>query len=63
MGVDRGFAQNFLFLTCLLEVMSNVHRRLKTLDLEAFMRPSPNLSRMSRYQMRSYGVAKFAVTA
>jgi NAD(P)-dependent dehydrogenase (short-subunit alcohol dehydrogenase family) len=79
-GVDRGFAQNFLgafLLTCLLEerllasaparviaVGSGAHRLLKTVDLDAFMRPgTPTTSRyqMGNYQMRSYQTAKLAV--
>jgi NAD(P)-dependent dehydrogenase (short-subunit alcohol dehydrogenase family) len=80
-GVDRGFAQNFLgafLLTRLLEerllasaparviaVGSSAHRLLKTVDVDALMRPGH--SKMSSYQkgsyqMRSYQVAKLAVT-
>jgi NAD(P)-dependent dehydrogenase (short-subunit alcohol dehydrogenase family) len=82
-GVDRGFAQNFLgafLLTRLLEerllasaparviaVGSAAHRLVKSVDVEAFMRPSKELSQMSSYQrgsyqMLSYQVAKLAVT-
>src|SRR5215471_6904567 len=82
-GVDRGFAQNFLgafLLTRLLEerllasaparviaVGSSAHRLLKSIDVDAFMRPGKNPTQMSRsqkgrYQMRSYQTAKLAVT-
>jgi NAD(P)-dependent dehydrogenase (short-subunit alcohol dehydrogenase family) len=82
-GVDRGFAQNFLgafLLTRLLEerllasaparviaVGSSTHRLVKSIDVDAFMRPSTDLSRKSSYlrgsyQMLSYQVAKLAVT-
>jgi NAD(P)-dependent dehydrogenase (short-subunit alcohol dehydrogenase family) len=82
-GVDRGFAQNFLgafLLTRLLEerilasaparviaVGSSAHRLVKSADVDAFMRPSKDFSRMSRYrrgsyQMLSYQTAKLAVT-
>jgi NAD(P)-dependent dehydrogenase (short-subunit alcohol dehydrogenase family) len=79
-GVDRGFAQNFLgafLLTRLLEerllasaparviaVGSSTHRMVKSVDLDAFLRPS-NAPRTSyqkgTYQMRSYQTAKLAV--
>jgi NAD(P)-dependent dehydrogenase (short-subunit alcohol dehydrogenase family) len=82
-GVDRGFAQNFLgtfLLTRLLEerllasapgrvigVESSTHRLVKSVDIDAFMRPSMDVSRMSSYhkgsyQMHSYQVAKLALT-
>src|SRR5258708_6563563 len=82
-GVDRGFAQNFLgafLLTRLLEerllasaparviaVGSSAHRLVKSVDVDAFMRPTKDLSWMSSYrrgsnQMLSYQVAKLAVT-
>jgi NAD(P)-dependent dehydrogenase (short-subunit alcohol dehydrogenase family) len=82
-GVDRGFAQNFLgafLLTRLLEerllasaparviaVGSSAHWLVKSVDVDAFMRPSQDLAKMSSYrkgsyQMLSYQVAKLAVT-
>jgi len=82
-GIDRGFAQNFLgafVLTRLLEdrllasapsrviaVGSSAHRLVKSVDVDAFMHPTKDLSRMSSYQrgsyqMLSYQVAKLAVT-
>jgi retinol dehydrogenase 14 len=80
-SVDRGFAQNFLgafLLTRLLEerllasaparviaVGSSAHRLLKTVDLDALMRPAnSHMSRyqMGSYQMRSYQTAKLAAT-
>jgi NAD(P)-dependent dehydrogenase (short-subunit alcohol dehydrogenase family) len=82
-GVDRGFAQNFLgafLLTRLLEerllasaparviaVGSSAHRLVKSVDIDALIRPSMDLSWMSSYQrgsyqMLSYQVAKLAVT-
>jgi NAD(P)-dependent dehydrogenase (short-subunit alcohol dehydrogenase family) len=80
-GVDRGFAQNFLgafLLTRLLEehllasaparviaVGSSAHRLLKSVDLDALMRPgNSHMSRYQKgsYQMRSYQAAKLAVT-
>src|SRR5262249_19713278 len=77
-GVDRGFAQNFLgafLLTRLLastparviNVGSSAHRLVKSVDVDALMRPSKDLSQMGSYQrgshqMLSYQVAKLAVT-
>src|SRR5215469_4974830 len=82
-GVDRGFAQNFLgpfLLTCLLEerlvasaparviaIGSGAHRLLRSVDLDALIRPgeaAPRLGSNQRgnYQMRSYQTAKLAVT-
>jgi NAD(P)-dependent dehydrogenase (short-subunit alcohol dehydrogenase family) len=80
-GVDRGIAQNFLgafLLTRLLEerllasaparviaVGSSAHRLLKTVDIDALMRPdASHMSRyqMGSYQMHSYQTAKLAVT-
>jgi NAD(P)-dependent dehydrogenase (short-subunit alcohol dehydrogenase family) len=82
-GVDRGFAQNFLgafLLTRLLEerllasaparviaVGSSAHRLLKTVDVDALMRPDKALSPRGSYQrgsnqMLSYQTAKLAVT-
>jgi NAD(P)-dependent dehydrogenase (short-subunit alcohol dehydrogenase family) len=82
-GVDRGFAENFLgafLLTRLLEerllasaparvitVGSAAHRLLRSVDVDALMRPGPQNSRMGSrqkggYQMRSYQTAKLAVT-
>ena len=82
-GVDRGFGQNFLgafLLTRLLEerllasaparviaVGSAAHRLIKSVDLDAFIRPRKDLSHMGSYkrgsyQMLSYQVAKLAVT-
>ena len=82
-GVDGGFAQNFLgafLLTRLLEerilasaparvinVGSSAHRLVKSVDVDALIRPGTDLSRTSSYrrgshQMLSYQVAKLAVT-
>jgi NAD(P)-dependent dehydrogenase (short-subunit alcohol dehydrogenase family) len=82
-GVDCGFAQNFLgayLLTRLLEerllasaparvitVGSAAHRFLKSVDVDALMRPGTQHSHMGSnqkggYQMRSYQTAKLAVT-
>src|SRR5215472_9627164 len=82
-GVDRGFAQNFLgpfLLTRLLEerllasaptrviaVGSAAHRLLKSVDIDALIRPgeaAPRAGSNQRgsYQMRSYQTAKLAVT-
>jgi len=82
-GVDLGFAQNFLgafLLTRLLEerllvsaparlisVGSGAHRLVKSVDIDALMRPGKHLSHMRRYQvgsyqMRSYQISKLAVT-
>jgi NAD(P)-dependent dehydrogenase (short-subunit alcohol dehydrogenase family) len=80
-GVDRGFAQNFLgafLLTRLLEerlvasaparviaVGSSMHRFVKRLDLDLFMRPGPaptSSYQKGVYQMLSYQTAKLAVT-
>jgi NAD(P)-dependent dehydrogenase (short-subunit alcohol dehydrogenase family) len=82
-GVDRGIAQNFLgpfLLTRLLEarllasaparviaVGSGAHRLLKSVDIDALIRPglaAPRLgsSQRGNYQMRSYQTAKLAVT-
>jgi NAD(P)-dependent dehydrogenase (short-subunit alcohol dehydrogenase family) len=82
-GVDRGFAQNFLgafLLTRLLEerilesaparviaVGSAAHRLLKSVEVDALIRPGKDFSRMSSYrrgshQMLSYQVAKLALT-
>ena len=82
-GVDRGFAQNFLgafLLTRLLEerllasaparviaVGSSAHRLMKSVDVDALMRPGKDLTQMGSYQkgsyqMLSYQVAKLAVT-
>lgn len=81
-GVDRGFAQNFLgpyLLTRLLEaritassparvvaVGSGAYRLLKTVALDAMVRPAApptSASEKGRYQMRSYQTSKLAVTA
>jgi retinol dehydrogenase 14 len=82
-GVDRGFAQNFLgafLLTRLLDerllastparviaVGSGAHRLLKSLDVDALIRPGTAVPRMGSYrrgsyQMRSYQTAKLAAT-
>jgi NAD(P)-dependent dehydrogenase (short-subunit alcohol dehydrogenase family) len=82
-GVDRGFAQNFLgafLLTRLLEerllesaparviaVGWAAHKLLKSIDVDALMRPGKEVSQLSsyekgNYQMRSYQTAKFALT-
>ena len=82
-GADRGFAQNFLgpfLLTRLLEdrllasaparviaVGSSTHRMVKSVDVDAFVHPSKDFTRMSSfekggYQMLSYQVSKLAVT-
>jgi NAD(P)-dependent dehydrogenase (short-subunit alcohol dehydrogenase family) len=80
-GVDRGFAQNFLgasLLTRLLEerllasaparviaVGSSAHRLLKSVDVDALMRPGKapmGRYQMGNYQMRSYQTAKLAMT-
>jgi NAD(P)-dependent dehydrogenase (short-subunit alcohol dehydrogenase family) len=82
-GADRGFAQNFLgafLLTRLIEkrllaseparviaVGSRAHRLVKTVDIDALMRPGPagpptSSRQRGRYQMRSYQTAKLAMT-
>src|SRR5215831_231789 len=69
-GIDRGFAQNFLgafLLTRLLEerllasaparvivVGSSAHRLVKSVDVDALMRPGKDVSLMSSYQRGSY---------
>src|SRR6266849_2317272 len=64
-GVDRGVAQNFLgafLLTRLLvsaparviAVGSAAHRLVKSVDVDAFIRPSKDLSQLSSYQRGSY---------
>ena len=82
-GVDRSFAQNFLgayLLTRLLAerllasaparviaVGSGAHKLLKSIDVDALIRPGTAVPRMGSrqrgsYQMRSYQTAKLAVT-
>src|SRR5262249_40018023 len=51
-----------------IAVGSSTHRMVKAFDVNDFMRPTRDLSRSGRYQrgsyqMRSYQVAKLAVTA